>query len=106
MRSVFLLVLLVSFSARAQINRSATELACEKIRDYVTTKVFHDSSYTMVSVGKLEAFPEYDRNIKWVLQQQFTMQPGKEKGKSEARPYLFVFYLDKKMNVFRAESVQ
>ncbi len=86
---------------RAQVNRSATELAKENIRNYLVTKIF-DSSYQEVFYGTLKQLEGYHRDIAWTI--DHTGYTKNEKGERK-QAYRFTFYLNDRMKVFRAERV-
>jgi hypothetical protein len=93
--------------AKAQINRSATELARENIRNYLTDKIFKNAPYLPVSYGELK--PQHDRSaeIKWTIVHKFKIteaQLDEDKKVFIQKPYDFIFYLDDKMKVLTAMS--
>ena len=103
---LFLLVLLPSL-VNAQFKRSATELARDNIREYVTGKLFRSGSYHATSYGDLTVHKTNEPSIAWTLQHDFTIteiQTLADKRDSIHKSYRFLFYLDDKMNVIRAES--
>jgi hypothetical protein len=70
MRIIFILLLL-PFITKAQINRSASELAHENIKDYISTKIFKNRMYKPVSYGELKPDKEINSNVLWVLDHRF-----------------------------------
>jgi len=107
MRITLFLLLIFPVVINAQINRSATEFAKEKIEDYVTGKLFKNNSYKPVSYGKLKPLDEKNSGIKWVIQHEFEItESHSNTGKMEFvhKPYRFAFYFDEKMKVLKAES--
>jgi hypothetical protein len=87
-------------SIHAQINRSANEFARENIRNYIETNIFPGSAYKPVTQGEL--IPrKTGGEVVWYLVQNFVVT--KKNGLQESGR--FIFYLDKKMNVRRAERV-
>jgi hypothetical protein len=93
--------------ATAQINRSAKELASEQVRDYIIHKLFRDQPYKSVSFGELSAHKENDSEIAWKIVHEFeiiTVHKYSDEKPSAPKPYKFLFYLDSKMRVLRAES--
>jgi hypothetical protein len=107
MRTIFFLLLFLPSAANAQFNRSATELAKENIRDYLTGKVFKDRPYQSVSYGELKSGKERDPNVSWTIEHRFEItetETGADKKTPVHKPYRFIFYLDKKMNVLKAET--
>jgi hypothetical protein len=107
MRVLFLLLVTAPFFAAAQINRSATELAKEKIADYIVSKIFKGVSYKPVSYGALEEVPEKIRPVaNWSIMHRFEIIDSQfvaNKRRAVQKPYYFSFYLDKKLNVVSAE---
>ena len=53
MRTILFLLLLIPAVSNAQFKRSATELAKDNIRDYLTQKLFKNLSYQPISFGEL-----------------------------------------------------
>lgn len=108
-RILFLLLIVPAFSD-AQINRSATELARENIREYLVTKIFKDQRYKPVSYGELKLSQEAHSEIIWTIAHKFEItEPEKtsDKKPTDARKsYSFFFYLDKQLKVLKAESNQ
>jgi hypothetical protein len=107
MRSLIFLSLILPLFATAQINRSARELASEQVRDYVTRKLFKDQPYKSVSFGELKAHKENDSEIAWKIEHQFeitAVHKFSDELPGTSKSYKFLFYLDSKMKVLRAES--
>ena len=109
MRISFLICLVLAFSAQGQINHSATELAKENVQEYLVKKIFRNKVFRPLEYGSLEPYAHYDPDISWVFEQrcevtQTVRYPGKDS--TYTLPYKFVFYLDSKLKVFRAESFQ
>jgi hypothetical protein len=103
---IFLATILPAF-LQGQINRSATELAKENIRGYLTHKIFKTEPYQPISYGELK--PEKQRSIdaRWSIEHKFRITETKiEEDKKMAiqKPYNFIFYLDDKMQVISARS--
>ncbi|MBK5269445.1 MAG: hypothetical protein JJE22_00395 [Bacteroidia bacterium] len=106
MRITFLLLLIFPFIINAQINRSATEFAKEKVKEYITTKLFIDNSYKPVSYSELNSFIEKKSGIAWFIKHEFEItESHNDAGKKVfvQKPYRFTFYLNEKMEVVRAE---
>ena len=106
MKKIIVLFFLVPLFAHAQFKRSGTELAKENIQQYLTAKIFKVGSYQSVSYGELTAQKGSDHDIAWTLGHDFTIMEIKthmDKIDSVKRLYKFLFYLDSKMNVVRAE---
>jgi hypothetical protein len=104
-----ILFLLICFHAHSQVNRSALELARENTEDFLTTKIFRNQTYRPITFSTLEPYKNYDPDISWVLEHKCevlntTRRFGKDT--STYTTYKFVFYLDRKLKVFRAESFQ
>lgn len=108
MRSLFFAVLVLPFLAGAQINRSAKELASEKIQEYVVNKLFKNKQYSPVSFGEIKAVGNKRSDIVWVLAHKFEITEGGpssyERTVTSRHPYKFLFYLDEKMKVLKAET--
>jgi len=107
MKKTLLLLLLIPAVVNAQFKRSATELAKETVREYLTGKLFKNGSYQPVHYGELTACKENDPAVAWSIEHKFEIingQLGADKKDSVQQLYKFVFYFDKKMNVLRAES--
>jgi hypothetical protein len=107
MKKIFFLLLIYPALTYAQINRSATELAKEKIQEYLTGKIFKNCSYEAISYGELTACKDNNVDIAWFIKHEFAIakNPLRQNEKAlEQKLYKFVFYLDDKMKVLRAES--
>ena len=107
---IILILLLVPFISNAQINRSASELAQENIRDYLSTKMFKSRAYKPVSYGELKPNKKLNAEIAWTVEHKFEIadtQPAADRNSiAVIHPYTFTFYLDKKLKVLLAESRQ
>ena len=94
--------------SNAQFKRSATELAKDNIRDYVTQKLFKNLSYQPGTYGELtnnrgggpafSSFIKHTFTITKIESHENVLVPVH-------REYLFVFYFNDKMKVQMAESV-
>ena len=108
MRSFLFLTLFLPVFVTAQINRSAREYASEQVQEYVTAKLFKDLSYKPGSFGPLKIFNEKrNKEIAWTIEHKFEVtETRKFSDQKTAVPkeYKFLFYLDEKMKVLRAES--
>jgi len=107
MRITLFLLLLFPAVLNAQINRSATELAKENIQEYVTSRLFSGHQYQPVSYGELKPREEKNQDVIWSITHKFEItetESHADKKISVQKSYEFVFYLDKKMKVRRAES--
>ena len=107
MRIVLIIALAFPVFLQAQINRSATELARENIQGYVENKLFKNHSYKPVSYSELKENNKPNQEIVWSIQHIFEImesQTTSDKKIAAPKKYKFLFYLDKKMNVFIAEG--
>jgi hypothetical protein len=110
MRIIIILLALLPFSSKAQINRSANELAHETIKEYIAHKIFANKAYIPVSYGELKSANEQNTDIIWFVQHKFEIieapQLASQPATETRQQYLFTFYLDKKLKVLRAENIQ
>ena len=107
MKIAFILLLIISFSSNAQINRSAKELARENIQEYLNTKIFRDHAYKPVAQSELKPFREEDPDILWKIEQRVEtveIQRDDKQVVPVRTTVKFVFFLNKRMEVIRAES--
>ena len=107
MRIFLIIALAFPVFLHAQINRSATEFARENIQGYIENKLFKDQSYKPVSYSELHSSEKPNREIVWSIQHIFEIMETRvisDRKVSFPKQYKFSFYLDKKMNVLRAES--
>lgn len=106
MRLLILLLIITPFFADAQVNRSANELACERVKEYIETRLFKDLTYKAVSYGQLKPHSQPHSPITWSIEHKFEIEtPVFSNNKtSTLKSYNFSFYLDKKLKVLRAES--
>ncbi len=106
MRSVLLLLIILPFFSAAQINRSANELACERVKEYVEKKLFKDLPYKAITYGQLKPLTNPESHIAWSIEHKFEIETPVFSGKknSVSKQYRFSFYLDKRLKVLRAES--
>lgn len=107
MRRLLFLAMILPFIGRAQINRSATELARENIRGYLMEKIFKDASYQPISYGELKPERAHNEDIKWTIVHKFTITEKEieaDKKTFVEKPHDFIFYLNNKMEVIRARS--
>ncbi|HEU4633544.1 MAG TPA: hypothetical protein VFS22_06150 [Flavisolibacter sp.] len=110
MRIIFCFLTMLPFIAKAQINRSASELAQENIKEYINSKIFKGRSYKAVSYGQLKENKVYNMGILWAIDHRFEI--GDVPNNSDKvfaaaqQPYRFIFYMDKKMKVVRAEEIK
>lgn len=108
MRTILFFLLLLSFSASGQINRSANELARETTKQYLCSKLFDEKGYVPVSFGQLQPFNDRNKVIEWTLEHRFEIVKNLSSFDSKAVPvktnWYFIFYLDHEMKVIRARS--
>lgn len=107
MRLFFILFIIAPFFALAQINRSATELAQERISEYIVTKIFKDVLYKPVSYSVIKPQNDPQSRISWSISHQFVIIDSQfvaDKKTAMKKPYYFSFYLDKKLKVVSAQS--
>lgn len=109
MRSFFFFLLLLPVVTGAQINRSAKELASEKVREYVTGKLFKNKEYISISFDDIKQVGDRKKDeVVWAIAHKFEITEG---GKSSfenspkiRKKYSFIFYLDDKMKVLKADT--
>lgn len=109
MRIICLLLLIAPCLAQAQINRSAKELASEKIKEYIETRLFKDMPYKAVSFGELKTYKQPHSEKAWILEHNFEITETllqSDKKITVTKPYHFFFYLDKRIKVLGAEWIQ
>ncbi len=109
MRIFCLLLLTAPCLVQAQINRSAKELASEKIKEYIETRLFKDMPYKAVSYGELKTYKQAHSEKAWVLEHNFEITETRLQGDKKitvTKPCHFFFYLDKRIKVLGAEWVQ
>jgi hypothetical protein len=106
MRLVLVLSIIIPFLSDAQINRSATELACERIKEYIETKLFKDQPYKAISYGDLKPVSQHDSKVAWTIEHKFEIETPvfTDKKMAVRTPHHFSFYLDKKLKILLAES--
>jgi regulatory protein YycI of two-component signal transduction system YycFG len=107
MRRIVFLLWFLPVTVNAQINRSATELAKENIQEYITEKIFNGRQYQPVSYGELKPRKEENPDVVWSIEHKFQItetQTYADKKILAQKPHKFMFYLDRKMKVLRAET--
>ena len=107
MRLHFILFMGLPLFSIPQINRSANELAREKVKEYIVTKIFKDLHYQSVSYGELKPQKQDHSEITWFISHQFEITDSQyvaDKKIAVRKPYFFSFYLDKKLKVLAAQS--
>ena len=108
MRTALFLFLLIPALSNAQFKRSATELAKDKIREYVTEKLFKNVSNEPISFGELTANSAGGSTFSSLIKHRFAIIDT-ESHESIRTPvqkqYEFVFYFNDKMKVQMAERI-
>ncbi|MBL7742061.1 MAG: hypothetical protein JNN00_01175 [Chitinophagaceae bacterium] len=109
MRSLFILFLVMPAIAGAQINRSAKELAGEKIQEYITGKLFKNKEYRSISFDDIKEVGDRKKDeIVWTIAHKFEITEGGkssfENSPKNRKKYSFIFYLDDKMKVLKADT--
>jgi len=108
MRTILYLLLSFPVVVNAQFKRSATELARENIREYLTEKLFKNRSYRSILYEDLTSLKGNDAAIESYIKHEFTItepQIHANKKDSVQKIYKFIFYFDNKMRVLGAESL-
>ena len=109
MRLLLFSLIAIPFFSSAQINRSATELARERIQEYIVTMIFKDQAYTPVLYGELKSYRKNKSGIVWTIEHKFEIEETQlvsDKKVVVRKLQWFWFYLDKKLKVILAESFQ
>ncbi len=105
---IILILLLLPFVTKAQLNRSATALAHENISEYIHTKIFKRAAYKPVFYGALIPIKEADPNVRWRIEHRFEIAPTQTNPDTtvaaELQLHNFIFYLDKRLEVVKAEA--
>ena len=107
MRILILALLFVPLVHQAQVNRSASELAKENIKNWLLSKLFKDQPYKPGTYTELKSIVDKNPNVAWLIMHRFEIEePEMDPGTKLhiQKPYKFAFYLDKKMGVVRAEA--
>ena len=108
MRILLVLLLILPFFSKAQVNRSANELARENVQEYIVSKIFKDLPYKSVSYGELKPQKQAHSEIIWSVNHKFEILDSQfvaDKKIAVRKPYYFSFYLDKNLQVIMAESL-
>jgi len=106
MRILLLSLFSLPFFCGAQINRSANEVARERVQEYIGAKLFKDLEYKPGDYGELKSQNDRDNDIAWSLSHKFEItdtQFVSDKRIAVRKSYNFSFYLDKKLKVIKAE---
>jgi len=107
MRILLLFLFSLPVISKAQINRSANELARENVREYIVTTIFKNLAYIPVSYSELKSNQQPKADIAWSMNHQFEIIDSQfvaDKKIAVRKPYYFSFFLDKKLKVIAAES--
>jgi hypothetical protein len=108
MRTILFLLLVIPALSNAQFKRSATELAKDNIRDYLTQKLFKNFSYQPISFGELTANRGGGTTFSSLIKHDFSITDTQSNDNMKVpvqKQYHFVFYFDDKMKVHMAESI-
>ena len=108
MRIILFLLLLMPAVSNAQFKRSATELAKDNIRDYVTQKLFKNPSYQPISFGELTNNGGGGSAFSSLIKHKFAITEIESHENLKVpvqKEYLFVFYFNDKMKVQMAERI-
>jgi len=106
---ILLFATIVAADISGQENRSATELAKENIAEYLSRKLFSGKNYLPESFQVLKSFEApFKTNITWTIGHEFSVTESSVSANEKRKKsrYGFLFYLDKKMTVLRAESYE
>jgi hypothetical protein len=109
MRRLIFLSLFLPIISAAQINRSARELATEQIREYIATRLFKDKPYKAISYGDIKSYSVAHSPVYWIISHNFEIRDTEvafDKKTTTTKLCRFIFYLDKKMKVIRADSYE
>ena len=107
MRILLLILVSSPLFCIAQINRSANEVARERVQEYICQKLFKNQLYDAGNYGELTVENNRDNHIAWSLTHQFEMTDSQfvaDKRIAVRKNYSFSFYLDKKLNVIKADG--
>lgn len=105
MRLLILFFLGIPCISFAQVNRSASEFAKEKIQEFIVSKIFIEGEYRPLSFGELLTSSVPGSRHNWSMLHQFEIvdsQYVSNKRMVVHTSYYFSFYLDKKLNVLSA----
>ena len=100
--------LIGSLEVSGQVNRSARELAIENVQAYLSNKLFK-SAIISPRYGPLKPWPQRNATIAWTIENQFDVWENNnnyEHQEKEKVSYRFSFYLNKKMEIIRAEKIK
>ena len=108
MRIILFLLLLIPAVSNAQFKKSATELAKDNIRDYLTQKLFKNLSYQPISFGELTTNRGGGSTFSSLIKHKFAIieiESNENMKVPVQKEYQFVFYFNDKMKVQMAESI-
>src|SRR5689334_10575598 len=108
MRTLLFLLLAIPVMSHAQFKRSATELAKDVIKDYLTQKLFKNLSYQPDSYGELIENRGGGPTFSSLIEHKFVIIDTESHGSNKMpaqKEYFFVFYFNDKMKVQMAESI-
>lgn len=103
---LFALIVFPTF-ASGQVNRSAKELASETVGDYIHTKLFRNKEYRSISFDDLKPIGTKQSVICWSIAHRFEISESGSNtfdGSARRQVYTFLFFLDEKMKVRKAET--
>ena len=102
-----IIILAMNTFSFSQENRSATELAKENISAYLQEKIFSGKIYSPISFQPLTSYKVPRKtNIAWTIGHEFRILAESFDNSTKESRFGFLFYLDKKMAVLRAESYE
>ena len=107
MRIMLLSLFSLPLFCDAQINRSANEVARESVELYICQKLFKNHVYTAGHYGDLQAQNDREINVAWSIIHHFEITDSQyvsNKRIPVLKTYKFSFYLDKKLNVIKADG--
>lgn len=107
MRLLLISLLTLPLFTEAQLNRSAKELAEERVKEYIVTKLFKDASYKALTFGELKTQHQPQTDVAWTISHRFEVidsQLVNDRRSPVTRSQFFSFYLDRKMKVISAEG--
>jgi len=108
MRTALFLFLLIPALSNDKFKRSATELAKDKIRDYVTEKLFKNVSYQPISFGELTANTTGGSTFSSLIKHKFAITDTESHENIKTpiqKQYEFVFYFNDRMKIQMAERI-
>lgn len=107
MRIILFILLIIPFVPKAQINRSANQFARERVEAYLHNKLLKDQAYKTVAFGELKPQEADKKGVMWTMDCSLDKLDRREREAGDTtKPSRFIFYLDKRLNVLRAESYE